>query len=455
MNRLPVMVLGGIFLFSFGATLLAEEEKEWKKEIEALRKEVTELREQMYAEDEKRRKGGVIEAPGLERLKISGEIRIREEYKKHLYSPTDPGGDERFDFAHMRTRLRFDADVVKDISAVVELQDVRIIGSPTTSIDDGVDLKRGEMIFTNLFVDDLTLEVGRYVMFYGDQRLIGHLEWFDQGRTYDGVRLSLDPEGWFADLFGVRLDDDANFNDDDSDFIGIYGGVDAVIPHLGVEGYILHRRDQNHLAGMDNTRFFTYGIRAFGNRDGFDYTGELAFQRGDVIDKDLRAKAFALTGGYTFEESSWTPRVGVEIDYASGEQNPLDDDTEQFQTLFPTNHLHYGYADLVGWSNMWDYRFGVSVRPRDDLTLTADWHHFLLDDADGGWINAGGAQVRGGQPGASKHLGEELDLTAKWTPTKPLSLLAGWSHFFPGGFVDDTGRDRSADFLYLQARLVF
>jgi len=109
----------------------------------------------------------------------------------------------------------------------------------------------------------------------------------------------------------------------------------------------------------------------------------------------------------------------------------------------------------MGWSNMWDFRSGISIEPASNVSASLDFHHLLLADADGGWINAGGGMIRAGTENDSRHIGEELDLSIKWNPLKPLSFLTGWSHFFPGGFVDDTGRSRQADFFYLQTRLVF
>jgi hypothetical protein len=206
---------------------------------------------------------------------------------------------------------------------------------------------------------------------------------------------------------------------------------------------------------MTEKRFVTVGARAFGDEQGFDYTGEAAYQDGEVGGDDLEAFAFAVRGGYTVDGCDWTPRFGVEVDYASGDRRPGDGDSQQFQHLFPTNHMHYGYADLVGWSNMWDFRSNVSVNPRENVTVSVDWHHLLLADSDGGWINAGGAVVRPGAANVSRHLGEEVDLQVKWSPLKALHFLAGWAHLFPGGFLDDTGRDRAVDFVYLQSQVRF
>ena len=459
------------------APCVRAQEGDLATEVQALREEVRELRAMLESEREIELPSRIgkpvddiqrmleendpsFQLPGALSISVSGELRTRSEYRSNLYSPADPRGHESFDLTHMRSRLRFDVDVEEDIEAIFELQDVRTWGDEGSTIADteGVDLKRGAIVVRNIHDEPLSLELGRTVFFYGDQRLVGHLEWFDQGRSYDGLRLSYDPDGYFVDVFGARIRDDAVGATDAQDLIGIYGGVSDVAPSMDVEGYALLFRDQMKLAGeraVGNTQFVTLGTRLVGEADEIDYTGEFAFQTGEVNDDDLQAFAFAVKGGYTLPDTDWTPRFGVEVDYASGNDSAADGDNETFQTLFPTNHVHYGYADLVGWSNMFALRGTVSVNPREDLTVSVDLHHFRLVDPDGGWINAGGAVIRPGIPGASRDLGDEIDLLFTWKATQALSVLAGWSHFFPGGFVDDTGSDPGADFLYLQARVRF
>ena len=463
-----------------------KEDEDIRKELEELRKEVKELREWKDSMDRRANQTGERQSPPQEaakgiaddfeappppreprielprslRLSISGENRSRFEYMSRVYSPANPDGRERFDFTHMRTRLRFDFEVEEDIDAIVELQDVRTWGDEGSTIADaeGVDLKRGVIVLRNLFDQPLSLEVGRFVLSYGDQRVIGALEWFDQGRTYDGFRMSYDWEEGYVDFFGTRIEDDATGDIDEQDLLGVYAGVDWLVGDVSGEAYTILYRDQERRMGendLGSTQYFTFGTRLFGKTGPFDYTGEIAAQRGEVRDDDLTAWAFAVKGGYTVEEASWKPRFGVEVDYASGNDDPTDGDTETFQTLLPTNHLHYGYIDLVAWSNILAFRGSVEVRPAEKLLVTLDYHHFRLDDEEGGWMNAGGATIRPGANGASKDLGDEIDLQLTWDATDSLSLLAGWAHFFAGDFVSDTGNDTDADFLYLQAHLRF
>ncbi len=401
-------------------------------------------------------------------FKLSGELRIREELFNHRYAPgANMVGRDSMDFTHMRTRLRLDWAVEEDLDAVIEFQDVRVWGSELNTVADtaGVDLKRSKIRFKNLFDKPLTLDVGRYVMAYGDQRLIGHLEWFDQGRTYDGFRFSYEPEGdWFADFFGVRITDFAATDANDQDLLGVYAGNSKLADNLGLEGYVLLLRDQRRGAvplNLTERRFVTVGTRVFGGQDAVDYTGEFAAQLGDVGPTQLRAYAFALKGGFTLSDCDWKTRCGAELAHASGDRLAGDNDSEQFQTLFPTNHMHYGYADLVGWSNIWDYMVGLSTCPNDDVKLALNFHHFMLDDTDGGWINAGGGVIRRTTTKESRHLGDEVDLTATWKASDALSFLAGYSHFFTGQYVEDTApvnagaAKRDMDFVYVQGRVRF
>ena len=84
-----------------------------------------------------------------------------------------------------------------------------------------------------------------------------------------------------------------------------------------------------------------------------------------------------------------------------------------------------------------------------------DFHHFRVLDEQGAWVNAGGGVIRTGAPGVSTDLGNEVDITIVWKPSKPLTFLLGYSIFVPGGFVEDTGPSPTTHFAYLQTRVTF
>ncbi len=141
--------------------------------------------------------------------------------------------------------------------------------------------------------------------------------------------------------------------------------------------------------------------------------------------------------------------------WASGDQNPADGDVQQLQTLFPTNHLHYGYADFVGWSNILDIRVRFTFKPSENTTVSVDYHHFRRPEDQGAWVNAGGGVVRPGAAGVSSHLGDEIDITFTIKSGKTVTFQIGYSIFIPGSFVSQTGADPTAHFGYVQIHVKF
>ena len=63
--------------------------------------------------------------------------------------------------------------------------------------------------------------------------------------------------------------------------------------------------------------------------------------------------------------------------------------------------------------------------------------------------------VRPATPGASSFAGMEADALVNFTVCKSLVLTAGYSHFFAGGYLDDTGAGDDADFFYFMTGLKF
>ena len=67
----------------------------------------------------------------------------------------------------------------------------------------------------------------------------------------------------------------------------------------------------------------------------------------------------------------------------------------------------------------------------------------------------GGAVVRAGNLGRSREVGTELDLTASYQFDRHLFALLGYSHFFPGKCIKQSGASQDIDFLYLLLQYTF
>ena len=169
-------------------------------------------------------------------------------------------------------------------------------------------------------------------------------------------------------------------------------------------------------------------------------------------------------------DAPWTPRLGLEYSFASGDSDPTDGKHETFENLFPTNHKFYGYMDFFSLQNLHDVRIMLTAKPTPRLSLALEGHLFwLADDRDslyavngtprGGLTSTAGTGY-GLNSSYSKFVGGEIDFIAGYSLTKFASLEAGFGHFFTGGYVNSTfsavaGGSTSANWFYLQTTVTF
>ena len=368
--------------------------------------------------------------------------------------------------------------------------------------DDSFDLRQGYFEIGNAKEFPLTFKAGRQTLTYGDERLIGASDWSNLGRTFDAVKLRWEEKAWSLDAFAssVVVFERGSYNQSDffngnetgreQIFSGLYFSTTAVGPQT-TDLYVLHLHENTnpHFAQnpLGDTNFLTLGLRVKskpgvfaqnapdpmgkGPHDGksmapaappkpvgLDYDGEFAFQTGDVKGRDLTAFAAHVGAGYTFD-IPWKPRLGAEYNFASGDSDPLDREVETFQNLFPTNHKFYGYADFFSWQNIHDAALSLKAQPHKKVAAQVDYHAFWLATTDDSWYRANGvATVRPLTPAAraaDNYAGSEIDFTVTWNVRKELAVQAGYSHFFAGSYLSDTGASDDANFGYVQASVTF
>ncbi len=63
--------------------------------------------------------------------------------------------------------------------------------------------------------------------------------------------------------------------------------------------------------------------------------------------------------------------------------------------------------------------------------------------------------VRAGDAGSSHDIGQEVDVVAEYKVDIHLAVQAGYSHFFAGDFITQSGTDEDIDFVYASAQHTF
>ncbi|MEE8169445.1 MAG: alginate export family protein [Phycisphaerae bacterium] len=405
------------------------------------------------------------------RLSIGGEIRFRFEKERNrgLAAPranTDDYFLHRY-FLWSDWRYRDTARIFFEGEATFAEGLVRLRRAPL--FENRWDVKQ-------LFVDwrplgdgtPLTVRVGRQELHYGKQRLISPLSWANVQRRFDALKLMYHTEALDVDAFWARLVDtspvrgfdkrhDRNF--EDQDFLGLYATYKG-IPNHTLDGYFLtllnNAPPPNANGVARQQQIYTIGTRFRGKQDDWDYEMEGAYQTGRWGGDQVDAWFIAAQTGYTLSEYTWTPRLWLAFDYASGDKDPRGSRHGTFNQLFPLGHAYLGYMDLIGRQNIIDPHFGLSFKALKNLMFSAEQHFFFLAREKDALYNAGGAPVLRDPTGHSGQMvGHEIDLLARYKVDRHSSIVLGYSHFEADNFTESTGLGRSSDWFFVQYQIKF
>ena len=144
-------------------------------------------------------------------FQFTGQLRTRTEWRNGVGTLRAYNADPSF-FTSQRTRLSFGYNAAR-VQFKTTVQDVRVWGQDASSISnaDGAKLgvheacaeivlqNRADTGFKSAFVDYLGLKIGRQELMYDDARLLGNLDWLQQGRRHDALVFKMREKKFSAD----------------------------------------------------------------------------------------------------------------------------------------------------------------------------------------------------------------------------------------------------------------
>ena len=303
---------------------------------------------------------------------------------------------------------------------------------------------------------------GRQVLAFGDERVIGPSNWLNVGRTFNVARFDLHHSGYKVSIFASSVvpGDNNNLHNalPDNNLYGIYGSFRNFVPKANFEPYVLWRVAQANPGlpeevGHGHLNEVTPGLHWQGKLPAdFDYDSEFDGQQGSLGRYSIDAWAGYVSFGKSFRNAPAAPRAFLEGNYASGTKNPAGREWNTFDQLYPSNHDKYGFADLIGRRNLVQYRAGLEEVPAKKWVFKEQFEGFWLATADDNLYSSGGAIAVAAHPGASRHVGNELDLVAEYILDKGFSVGFGYGRFFVGPFLTTTtaGHDYQYPYAYFQ-----
>lgn len=392
-------------------------------------------------------------------VETSWRVVASSHLARHSRSPiTAPNRNQ--DYVLSRLELHADLRLGAHVQVFTELQsDIALGKSMPTPVDqDRLDLEQAFVGVTeSVGGGALSLRVGRQQFALDLQRFTSVRDGPNVRQSYDAVWGQYVRGLWhFTTFYSQPVNTvDVHAFDDYSSQRLTYGGarVERVVFGSGyVSGYVSRfTQDGAHFLTVNGNErrgildlHFTYA------GGGFDSDVELMGQTGQIASDDIRAWAAGSLGGYTFATIPWTPRVGLQVDAASGNGDPRGRTLGTFNPLFP-NGSYLTLASYSGYVNFIHVKPSVTLHPSQAIRLmvagAAQWRETTADAV----YSEPSIPIRGtaGMPGL--YTGTYGQGRVDWALTRYASAAVEAVHFVVGDAIRRAGR-RTSDYLGVEIK---
>jgi hypothetical protein len=431
----------------------------------------------------------------VQNIKISGDMAVRYIIRNNYDLDKDNNddgtgnflyGNDAHDYITSSTEVQVDADLTDNVSTVVRMINQRdwddaptATDTDTTEFDVNIDL--AYLTLKEMVYSPLTVRIGRQDIWFGKGFIIGskirdhegniNADEYSVETAFDAIRGTLDLDPWTIDAVYSIIEEDALNSSDDQWLAGCNIGYVFDSYNGEAEAYAWHLRDRSNDSRTGNTAAAvlnevnwvgTYGIRgSFEPIPNAYIAAEGAVQAGryetSAIESARSRRGFAsdIYGSYHFKDVRWSPKLGLEYIYYSGEEEDAITDSSRWEAWHPmfrgkfdtairefqnvyyltsyrsTNANNITEPQDSGVTNEHQLAIIAKLTPTNTLTVDGRFTWFWFDE----------------EPTAnrSQELGEEVDigLTYDYTEDVSFNLLAAW--FFPGKYwmtgQDDTATD--------------
>lgn len=307
-------------------------------------------------------------------------LNLRERVESTQIAPFGIGNPHANTYLLQRLEVHADVHPNAHWQIFVQLQDDRAFGKDVIEpIDKNpLDLEQG---FINYRDDvgggELNVRVGRQQMAFDLQRFIGIRDGPNVRQSFDAVWADWERAPWrLITVWShpVQNVPDKPFDDYSSRALR-YGGFAIERTDVGpgkLSGYYSRyvAAEAHYLDGSGDEHRDNVDLRYALRLGAVDWDLEGMRQTGRVGNQEIRAWAVGSRGGYTWQEVMWSPRIGLQLDLASGDRQRGDGVIGTFNPLFP-NGDYFTLMDTITYANLIHVRPSLDLHPRHDLKLIA------------------------------------------------------------------------------------
>jgi hypothetical protein len=417
-------------------------------------------------------------------LSLDFEHRTRYEtldgqYRSRMNGNEGKGGDQALVFrtlAHAKVDLqsiRFGAELMDSRIALADAGSASDSKGLTTTIANPIELLQAyvELPFNNLLLDgsQALIRAGRITIDMGSRRLIARNRYRNTINAFNGIDVQWQHQAQQVRAFytlpiqrrvkGDIVDNRARLDAEHPEvrFWGLYY-KQAIFSEQDLTEFFLLGLDEDDTQGRptNNRKLYTFGTRLWRNPtiNSFDYQLETVFQTGNsrtskASPETLRHNAHFhhIELGYSFD-LPWSPRVLVQYDYASGDDNPNDNHNNRFDTLYGARRFDFGPTSIYGAfarSNINSPGIRITLKPHAKVSSMFALRGFWRASTTDTWTTAG---INGSDP----YIGTQLECRLRWDflPGN-VRLETGFVHLFSGDLMEEANRDNATYGYFLAA----
>jgi len=410
----------------------------------------------------------------VQNVKVSGDIIASGVARNHFNLAKGPTGNESFlkqRFLMSQIRVRVDADLTDNVMATVRLINERLWnGQNDTSAsgDSKIDVDLAYVTLKEFLYSPLNLTIGRQEMRFGNGLIIGNAKVLGtstnipsdltERKAFDAIRATLNYDPLVVDLVYAQvrqtLTDTSNKNTIDLAGVNV---TYALNKKVDLSAYYFLKKDKSLGLGIAGSGSRLDAVNTIGGlitvRPVEDLTasfeGAYQFGRNDQVTNtnQRRHDALALQGmaDYTFSKVKMTPKIGGSYTYLSG-SSAGDTRNGGWDPMFYDQKLNNIVYTLLPFSNMSAYNLKASLKPVDDVTLSAVYGYYNVAQTGAAGFtvpftyDGGTAYYAGTYRVGKTYLGQAIDVTAVYDYTEDVQFALTGGMFTPGDALTvDTG----------------
>lgn len=375
----------------------------------------------------------------IDSLKMNFDLRTRAELDNGARTLISKGKSAE---TTVVSRARFGVDYYyKNLEIYFSAQDARTWGETTSAANKNQNFILNEAWAKYQVSEKLGLKLGRQILSYDNERLVGSLDWAMQGRSFDALK------GIYKFNPNSKLEVVVTYNNDDNDLNDlpekeIYSIAEAgeITKSLQIIHYDYSGKNKFQFSAIAMNQvlqnpsgahydLLTVGINSKKYLENIGFFGSAYYQTGkNTLAQSKNAYQFSANVDFLIH-SKFNVILGTE--WLSGRNFDTDSgENKSFSPMYGTNHLHNGFMDYFYFGNshfnsfgLNDYYLKSNLKFSLNSILQANLHAFTSNGKLG--FDTSGEKI-------PSYLGTELDLVFTHKIGKSITANLGHSFMFSG-----------------------